>query len=64
VDTYRQITGQPSKNSGGHRMLVRGALGLGVLGMAGWLWRRASGAQTENGETAASDTPSTEKPQT
>jgi|SRR5687767_520267 len=60
VETYRQITGQQPKNSGRHRMLLRGAVGLGMLGMAGWLWRRASGTQTETSQTAASDTPPTE----
>ena len=62
VDTYRQITGQPPKNSGGQRLLVRSAVGLGILGMAGWLWRRASGTQAGNGETATSDAPPADQP--
>lgn len=62
LETYRQITGQQPKDSLRHRLLLRGAVGLGMLGMAGWLWRRASGAPTETADTATSDPP-TEKPQ-
>jgi hypothetical protein len=45
VDAYRQITGA-QKNGGKGRLFVRSAVGLGVLGIVGWIWRRA--AQNKN----------------
>ena len=45
LEAYRQITGI-ERNGGKGRLFVRSVLGLGVLGIAGWLWRRtATGKQ-------------------
>ena len=39
VDAYRQITG--AQRNGKGRLFVGSAVGLGVLGVVGWIWRRA-----------------------
>jgi hypothetical protein len=39
VEAYRQITGT-SRNAS-KSLFVRSAVGLGVLGIVGWMWRRA-----------------------
>jgi hypothetical protein len=38
LEAYRQITG---KQHAGKSLFVRSAVGLGVLGIVGWMWRRA-----------------------
>ena len=40
VDVYRQITGVGRNGKG--RLFVGSAVGLGVLGIVGWIWRRAA----------------------
>jgi hypothetical protein len=40
LDVYRQITGQETTRRKG--LIVGSALGLGVLGIVGWMWRRAA----------------------
>ena len=60
VDTYRQITGQQPR-SGKRKLFVGSALGLGVLGVAGWrVWRRTNIEQTP--ESTASETPTSKEP--
>ena len=62
LETYRQITGAKPANSGKGRLLMRGALGLGVLGIAGWMWQRANGKPAATGDVVAkSDAPSEDK---
>jgi hypothetical protein len=38
LDTYKEITG--GRNSNTWDLVSRGALGLALVGMAGWMWRR------------------------
>ncbi|NOT45792.1 MAG: hypothetical protein HOP14_14420 [Acidobacteria bacterium] len=41
ADVYRQLTASEARAaSGGGRLLTRGAVGLTVLSVAGWLWRQ------------------------
>ena len=46
VDVYRQITGA-QRNGGKGRLFMRSAVGLGVLGIVGWMWRRAAQSKDE-----------------
>ena len=62
VETYRQITGQQPSGAGKRRLFVRSAVGLGMLGIAGWMWRRARGKQGPSSAPATSDAPPAEKP--
>jgi hypothetical protein len=39
LDTYRQMLGRPSN---GWELVKRGALGLALVGVAGWMWRRSN----------------------
>src|ERR1043166_106188 len=41
VDTYRQML-VDEKRSARWRMVRGGAVGLGLLGVAGWMWRRTN----------------------
>jgi hypothetical protein len=38
VDTYREMLSP--QRSGGWSVIRRGALGLAIFGVAGWMWRR------------------------
>jgi hypothetical protein len=44
LDTYRQMLTpeRPPPSSLGWSMAKRGALGLAVFGVAGWMWRRSN----------------------
>jgi hypothetical protein len=54
VDTYREMLA-PQRSSG-WAMLSRGALGLAIFGVAGWMWRRNARADAETrGSGPASD---------
>jgi hypothetical protein len=58
VDVYRQITGVQRNGKG--RLFMRSAVGLGVLGVVGWIWRRAAQSKDapkdrSSGESARSD---------
>lgn len=62
VEAYRQITGQPPK-AGKRRLFVGSALGLGVLGVAGWkIWRGAANLDQTPEGFAASEEPSDKEP--
>ena len=58
AETYKQLTTPP----GGSSWLKRGALGLTILGLAGWAWNtRESGkepAARDEGDRRATRTPS------
>lgn len=41
AEVYRRLT-QPETKDGGGKVWKRAAVGITALGMAGWLWRRAS----------------------
>lgn len=61
VETYRQITGQQAKSKSG--LFVGSALGLGVLGVAGWrIWRRSANAAQSPESAVASAKPSDKEP--
>ena len=62
LDAYRQITGQKPANSSKGRLLMRSAVGLGVLGLAGWMWRRTNGKPTTSGTVSQPESSSEEKP--
>jgi hypothetical protein len=62
VDAYRQITGQEPK-AGRRRLFVGSAVGLGVLGVAGWrIWRRSGNLEQTPESSAASEKPTSEEP--
>ena len=44
VDTYREML-SPQRSSG-WSLLRRGALGLAIFGVAGWMWRRNTRTET------------------
>jgi hypothetical protein len=50
LDTYRELLSPGSQNSATNwRFVKRGALGLALFGVAGWMWR-----QNSRGDNAAS----------
>ena len=53
VEAYRQITGT-QRNGGKGRFFVRSAVGLGVLGIVGWMWRRTVKGKEEASKDASS----------
>jgi hypothetical protein len=40
LETYRELLNAERDGSPGWRMVKRGALGLALFGVAGWMWRR------------------------
>jgi hypothetical protein len=46
VNTYRELLNPTPPAGGGRRWAKRGAFGLAVVGVAGWLWRQKT--QTAN----------------
>jgi hypothetical protein len=40
LETYREMLNTGHPDSAGWRMAKRGAVGLALFGVAGWLWRR------------------------
>jgi hypothetical protein len=46
AETYKQLMNQEVSNSPARSWVTRGALGLTMLGLAGWIWSRAGGAGT------------------
>ena len=44
VDTYRELLSP--KNSSGWSLIRRGALGLALFGVAGWMWQRNTRPET------------------
>lgn len=62
VEAYRQITGQPP-TTGKRRLFVGSALGLGVLGVAGWrIWRRTATPGQTPESSPASEQPLDKEP--
>lgn len=45
VDTYREML-SPQRSSSGWSVIRRGALGLAIFGVAGWMWQRNARAGT------------------
>jgi hypothetical protein len=56
VNTYRAML--TPEETGGWKMLRRGAVGLAIFGVAGWLWRKNSrqGAETTGSGPATGGT--------
>ena len=40
LDSYREIVHPSRENGAGWRLVKRGAMGLALFGVAGWMWRR------------------------
>ncbi len=60
VEAYRQITGQEPKAR--RRLFVGSAVGLGVLGVAGWrIWRRSGNLEQTAESSAASEKPTSKE---
>jgi len=53
LDTYREMLHPGETGGGGWRALRRGALGLAIFGVAGWLWRQ--NARPKTGSTQTTD---------
>jgi hypothetical protein len=60
LDTYREIVQPGQENGAGWRLVKRGALGLALFGVAGWMWRRnrtedtaPAGGDAEKGSSRA-----------
>jgi hypothetical protein len=56
VDTYREML-SPQRSSG-WSVVRRGALGLALFGVAGWMWRRNTRTETtsrDSGPAAGGD---------
>jgi hypothetical protein len=54
LGAYREMLHPEMKSGGKWRTIRRGAMGLALFGIAGWIWRqnnRADGAQTTEDET-------------
>ena len=45
VETYREMLSPPPRASG-WSLIRRGAVGLAIFGVAGWMWRRNSRTET------------------
>jgi hypothetical protein len=58
LSTYRELLHPETKSAGGWRAVRRGAMGLAVFGLAGWIWR-SSRAPAEGGQPDGG----TDKPQ-
>jgi hypothetical protein len=56
VDVYRQITGA-QRNGAKGRLFMRSAVGLGVLGIVGWIWRRAAQSKDEPSDSTPVESP-------
>jgi hypothetical protein len=54
LGAYREML-LPAEKQSGWRTIRRGAVGLAIFGIAGWLWRQNSKAP-ELGKTAADET--------
>jgi hypothetical protein len=55
LETYREMLGVEDKN-GQWRLLRRGAVGLALFGVAGWMWRRNNrGDEPPPGDDAGTD---------
>ena len=52
LNTYRELLNPEPKSGSGWRTIWRGALGLAIFGVAGWLWRQGgrSSAEGDPGE--------------
>src|SRR4051794_29045047 len=50
LDTYKQLL-EPSDSGKRWTMATRGAVGLGLLGVAGWMWRRNNPRPGDSGPT-------------
>jgi hypothetical protein len=48
VDTYRELL-TPQQRPGGWSLIRRGALGLAIFGVAGWMWRRRGSPDGDRG---------------
>ena len=51
LSTYRELLHPEDQRGGGWRTLRRGALGLAIFGVAGWLWRQ-NARPNENRDSA------------
>lgn len=40
LDTYREMLGPDERRGGAWRTIRRGAVGLALFGLAGWVWRQ------------------------
>jgi hypothetical protein len=47
VDTYREML-SPQQRSSGWSLIRRGALGLAIFGVAGWIWRRNARSESDS----------------
>jgi hypothetical protein len=55
LGAYREMLQPAERHGGGWRTIRRGALGLAIFGIAGWLWRQNSRAPGQ-AETADEET--------
>jgi hypothetical protein len=55
AEVYRQLLNPEASQQKSMRWLKRGALGLTVVSLAGWLWRRSGEAGGSNGPARSSD---------
>jgi hypothetical protein len=54
LGAYREMLQPDGHRGGAWRTIRRGAMGLAIFGLAGWIWRqnnRADGAQNADSET-------------
>ena len=53
AETYKQLTTKEVTHPPAHAWLTRGALGLTVLGLAGWVWSRGRSTQATSDQKRA-----------
>ena len=58
LETYREMLGDQREDGPGWRFVKRGAVGLALFGVAGWMWRRNNRANhaAETGDDQDSST--------
>ena len=60
AETYKQLTTKEVTNPPARAWLTRGALGLTMLGLAGWVWSRGRSTQATSDQKRAPALPESE----
>ena len=52
LDTYRELLNPAGEDGDGWKFVKRGALGLALFGVAGWMWRRNTRTDEDAGTSS------------
>jgi hypothetical protein len=55
LGAYREMLGSEQQSGGKWRTIRRGAVGLALFGIAGWIWRHNNRPADDTGETTGGD---------